>query len=74
LLGPSSRVWTEDEINDWLASLPVEQSRQTKERAAKSVKARQKTKQEKLAALPSARQVLEAEYEDAKKFDGDAAA
>lgn len=40
LLGPSSRVWTTDEINNWLASRPIEPSRQTKERAARSVEAR----------------------------------
>jgi hypothetical protein len=40
LLGPSTRVWTEDEINDWLASRPIEPSRQTKERVAKSINAR----------------------------------
>jgi hypothetical protein len=40
LLGPSSRVWTVQEISDWLASRPVEPSRQTKERAARSAEAR----------------------------------
>ena len=40
LLGPSTRVWTVDEINDWLKSRPVEPSRQTRERAARSVVAR----------------------------------
>jgi hypothetical protein len=39
LLGPGTRVWTVHEINDWLASRPVEPSRQTQDRAAKSVAA-----------------------------------
>jgi hypothetical protein len=42
LLGPSSRVWTVQEINEWLGSRPVEQSRQTRERAQKSVEARKR--------------------------------
>jgi len=40
LLGPSSRVWSTKEVADWLASRPVEPSRQTRERAARSVEAR----------------------------------
>src|ERR1700722_11409326 len=40
LLGPSTRVWTAQEINEWLAARPVEPSRQTKERAQRSVAAR----------------------------------
>jgi hypothetical protein len=40
LLGPSTRVWTVAEINDWLKSRPVEPSRQTRERAQRSVEAR----------------------------------
>jgi integrase len=40
LLGPSTRAWPEPEVAAWLASRPSEQSRQTKERAAKSIKAR----------------------------------
>jgi hypothetical protein len=50
LLGPASRAWTTDEVNAWLASRPTEPSRQTRERAAKSVKARR---------LPSARDMLD---------------
>jgi len=30
LLGPGTRVWTEDEINEWLASRPVEVSEQAR--------------------------------------------
>jgi hypothetical protein len=40
LLGPSTRVWTVDEVNEWLASRPTEPSRQTRERARQSVEAR----------------------------------
>jgi hypothetical protein len=40
LLGPSTRVWTAKEVNEWLASRPTEQSRQTRGRAARSVEAR----------------------------------
>jgi hypothetical protein len=40
LLGPSSRVWTTDEVNAWLASRPLEPSRQTRERAQRSIEAR----------------------------------
>jgi hypothetical protein len=40
LLGPSTRVWTAKEVNEWLASRPTEQSRQTRERVARSVEAR----------------------------------
>jgi hypothetical protein len=40
LLGPSTRVWTVDEINAWLASRPTDKSEQTKIRAAKSIAAR----------------------------------
>ena len=45
LLGPSSRAWRIDEVNAWLASRPSEPSRQTKERAAKSINARKTTRQ-----------------------------
>jgi predicted DNA-binding transcriptional regulator AlpA len=54
LLGPSSRAWTADELNEWLASRPSEPSQQTKERAAKSVKARLAN-----SALSTARQMLD---------------
>ena len=50
LLGPGTRVWTEDEINEWLASRPVEPSEQTRRRAQRSVEAR---------SLPTARQMLD---------------
>ena len=40
LLGPSTRVWFEDDIDTWLASRPSEQSHQTKERAAKAAAAK----------------------------------
>jgi predicted DNA-binding transcriptional regulator AlpA len=50
LLGPGTRVWTEDEINEWLASRPVEPSEQTRQRAQRSVEAR---------SLPTARQMLD---------------
>jgi hypothetical protein len=40
LLGPSSRVWSADEINEWLASRPTEQSPQTQRRAQRSIEAR----------------------------------
>ena len=50
LLGPSSRVWTTDEVNAWLESRPTEPSRQTRERARRSVEARR---------LPSARDMLD---------------
>jgi hypothetical protein len=40
LLGPSTRVWSAIEINAWLASRPSEQSRQTRERAQRSIAAR----------------------------------
>jgi hypothetical protein len=43
LLGPSTRAWTEPEVSAWLASRPVEQSEQTKERASKSIAARRGT-------------------------------
>jgi predicted DNA-binding transcriptional regulator AlpA len=45
LLGPGTRVWTEDEINEWLASRPTEPSRQTKERVARSIDARKTSRQ-----------------------------
>jgi hypothetical protein len=44
LLGPSTRVWTVAEVNEWLASRPVEPSRQTKERAQRSIDVRRKEK------------------------------
>ena len=40
LLGPSTRVWTVTEINEWLAGRPVEQSKQTRLRVEKSIAAR----------------------------------
>jgi predicted DNA-binding transcriptional regulator AlpA len=40
LLGPSTRVWSETEIAEWLANRPIEQSRQTRERAQRSIEAR----------------------------------
>ena len=40
LLGPSTRVWTAAEVNEWLAARPTDPSEQTKTRAAKSVAAR----------------------------------
>ena len=40
LLGPGTRVWTEDEINEWLASRPVEVSEQARRRAKASIEAR----------------------------------
>jgi hypothetical protein len=40
LLGPSTRVWSVTEINEWLASRPTDQSEQTKTRVAKSIAAR----------------------------------
>jgi hypothetical protein len=40
LLGPSSRVWSADEVNEWLESRPSEQSPQTRRRARRSVEAR----------------------------------
>jgi hypothetical protein len=40
LLGPSSRVWSVTEINEWLSSRPTDKSEQTKTRAAKSIAAR----------------------------------
>jgi len=51
LLGPSTRVWSETEVAAWLASRPSEPSRQTRERAAKSIEARK--------GLPIARQMLD---------------
>jgi hypothetical protein len=44
LLGPSTRVWNETEIATWLASRPTEPSRQTRERAARSIVVRQRNK------------------------------
>jgi predicted DNA-binding transcriptional regulator AlpA len=43
LLGPSTRVWTATEVNEWLAARPTDPSEQTKARAAKSVAARRET-------------------------------
>jgi hypothetical protein len=40
LLGPQTRVWTAGEVNTWLDSRPTEPSRQTQERAARSIAAR----------------------------------
>jgi predicted DNA-binding transcriptional regulator AlpA len=40
LLGPSSRVWSAEEINAWLQTRPSEQSPQTQRRAQRSIEAR----------------------------------
>jgi predicted DNA-binding transcriptional regulator AlpA len=40
LLGPGTRVWTVTEINEWLASRPVEVSEQARRRAQRSIEAR----------------------------------
>jgi predicted DNA-binding transcriptional regulator AlpA len=40
LLGPSTRAWRADEVNAWIASRPTAKSRQTVERAARSIAAR----------------------------------
>jgi predicted DNA-binding transcriptional regulator AlpA len=40
LLGANSRAWTEAEIQEWLASCPVEPSQHVMERAEKSKRAR----------------------------------
>ncbi len=40
LLGPGTRVWTEDEITEWLASRPVEVSERAPRRAQRLVEAR----------------------------------
>jgi predicted DNA-binding transcriptional regulator AlpA len=40
LLGPSSRVWSENEVAAWLNSRPVAPSEQTKSRAQRSIEAR----------------------------------
>jgi predicted DNA-binding transcriptional regulator AlpA len=62
LLGPGTRVWTHDEINQWLASRPVSVSEQAKRRAQRSIEARGfKAKQEKIERLPTARQLLDQE-------------
>jgi predicted DNA-binding transcriptional regulator AlpA len=45
LLGPGTRVWTEDEINEWLASRPVEVSEQARRRAQRSIEARKAARQ-----------------------------
>ena len=42
LLGPSTRAWTTQEVADWLATRPTEPSRQTRERAQRSVEARRR--------------------------------
>jgi predicted DNA-binding transcriptional regulator AlpA len=41
LLGPNTRVRTDDEILEWLDSRPVEVSEQTKQRVRRSIEARQ---------------------------------
>jgi predicted DNA-binding transcriptional regulator AlpA len=53
LLGPGTRVWTEDEINEWLASRPVEVSEQARRRAKASIEARRAN-----GKLHTARQML----------------
>jgi predicted DNA-binding transcriptional regulator AlpA len=40
LLGPSTRVWTVAEINEWLESRPAEVSEQARRRAQRSIEAR----------------------------------
>ena len=40
LLGPGTRVWTVQEINDWLATRPIEVSEQAKRRAQRSIEVR----------------------------------
>ena len=40
LRGPSSRIWTTDEISQWLDSRPIGQSEQTRRRARRSIAAR----------------------------------
>ena len=40
LLGPGTRVWTVAEINEWLATRPVEVSEQSRRRARLSIEAR----------------------------------
>jgi predicted DNA-binding transcriptional regulator AlpA len=40
LLGPGTRVWTVQEINEWLDSRPVEVSEQARRRAQRSIEAR----------------------------------
>lgn len=42
LLGANSRAWTESEIKEWLANCPIEPSQHVMERAAKSVRAKQR--------------------------------
>jgi hypothetical protein len=72
LAGPGIRIFSDDEIDAWLASRPVEPSAQTQTRAAKSIAAQQaiRSKQEKLAALPTARQMLDkAEWKDFEPKD-----
>jgi hypothetical protein len=53
LLGPGMRVWTEDEINEWLASRPVEISERARRRAKASIEARRAN-----GKLHTARQML----------------
>ena len=40
LLGPSTRVWSADEVNAWLATRPVEPSEMVRRRAQRSIDAR----------------------------------
>jgi predicted DNA-binding transcriptional regulator AlpA len=40
LLGPNTRAWTTDEVNDWLRSRPVEVSEQARRRARRSIEVR----------------------------------
>jgi hypothetical protein len=42
LLGPGTRVWSIEEITDWLATRPIEPSDLTKARAQKSIDARRR--------------------------------
>ena len=42
LLGPGTRVWTVAEINQWLASRPVDVSEQTRRRVRRSIEAKAK--------------------------------
>src|SRR5215472_1418117 len=54
LLGPGTRVWTVQEINEWLDSRPVEVSEQARRRARASIDARRAN-----GKLRTARQMLD---------------
>jgi predicted DNA-binding transcriptional regulator AlpA len=72
LLGPSTRVWTETEVADWLASRPTEQSEQTKKRAAKSVVVKQ-ARRNKVPAIKQAPHTNAAEQAEPTVVDEAAA-